>query len=452
MSFRSALLLMVWCGFVNSHTSRSLSHKQSSGRFLRNEKKKNDSRTKYDPFKEIDIAEDVGFWTRILEGQSLPPTSPTQRPTGPPTKRPSREPTTNPTRKPSRRPTRQPSRKPTREPTSQPSRKPTKPTRSPTNQPTMIPSFKPTPSPVTSEPTPLPSPSPVTTDPTPPPTPSPVTSEPTPPPTPSPVTTEPTFPQTTSPVTPEPTELPTPSPVTPEPTELPTASPVTPEPSTLPTIAPTSPGAPTVSPSSAPSFPCNLTPEQRAIEIRQLMATVTDDALFDDPSTPQALALNWITNEDAIEPPLCPDKKMIQRYVLAAFYFATEGDNWDQCNAPEVFNDPASVAEANANCDRVVTPFQVNNDRIGDLSTDAWLSPVNECFWGGIACWGADTPNLELCIDQLDFGEFSFLIIKNSRVSCRTPFSTAHLTFSHLLLLCYLLHWSNCNNNKKMMV
>ena len=61
---------------------------------------------------------------------------------------------------------------------------------------------------------------------------------------------------------------------------------------------------------------------------------------------------------------------------------------------------------ANDNCDRVVTPFQVNNDRVGNLSSDAWLTPVNECEWGGIACWGSDTPNLDLRIDQLDFGKW----------------------------------------------
>ncbi|KAL7521329.1 hypothetical protein ACHAWX_006010, partial [Stephanocyclus meneghinianus] len=92
-----------------------------------------------------------------------------------------------------------------------------------------------------------------------------------------------------------------------------------------------------------------------------------------------------------------------QRYVLAVFYFATNGGAWDQCNAPSDFNDPAAIEEANNNCERVVTPFAVPNQRVGDTSSDAWLSPSNECEWGGVACWGADTPNLNLCVDQLDF-------------------------------------------------
>ena len=135
------------------------------------------------------------------------------------------------------------------------------------------------------------------------------------------------------------------------------------------------------------------------------MSTVSDPATFDDPSSPQSQALDWITNEDAIVPIMCPNQEnlgcslggtinpMIQRYVMAVFYFSTNGDtSWEQCSA-------------NANCCRVVTPFGVANDRVGDTSTDAWLGPSNECQWGGMACWGLDTPNLNLCIDQLDFGK-----------------------------------------------
>jgi hypothetical protein len=134
------------------------------------------------------------------------------------------------------------------------------------------------------------------------------------------------------------------------------------------------------------------------------MASITDDVLFDDPSTPQAQALDWLTNEDTLY--VCPDDpscQPVQRYALAAFYFGTDGDSWTQCNAPTDFNDPAAITAANDNCARVVTPFQVPNERIGDTSSDAWLTSSNECEWGGIACWGSDTPNLEFCIDQLDF-------------------------------------------------
>jgi hypothetical protein len=162
------------------------------------------------------------------------------------------------------------------------------------------------------------------------------------------------------------------------------------------------------------------------------MSSVSDPALFDDPTTPQARALEWITNEDAIVPTLCPNVEgpgckldglnpMVQRYALATFYFATNGDDWTQCSAPENLDDVASVTAANDACNRIVTPFGVENDRVGDTSTDAWLGPVNECFWGGVACWGADTPNLNLCLDQLDFGEFIFIIDQVHSIEKRMP-------------------------------
>jgi len=150
---------------------------------------------------------------------------------------------------------------------------------------------------------------------------------------------------------------------------------------------------------------CGLTPEDRAAQFRQLALTVTDASTLDDPSSSQSRALNWLVNEDRLDPPLCPSDdgpcEAVQRYVMAAFYYATEGEGWDQCSAPEEFT-PSAIREANAACSRVVTPFPVNNPRIGDKSTNAWLTPVDECEWGGVACWGTNDDK-NGCMDQIDF-------------------------------------------------
>mmetsp|Transcript_12044 Transcript_12044/g.19090 ORF Transcript_12044/g.19090 Transcript_12044/m.19090 type:complete len:92 (+) Transcript_12044:481-756(+) len=90
-----------------------------------------------------------------------------------------------------------------------------------------------------------------------------------------------------------------------------------------------------------------------------------------------------MTKDDAIEPMLCPNDKtagdgctcganvnpLVHGYVLATFYFATEGDSWDQCTA----------GSANSCRDRWVTPFRVPNERVGDRSADDWLGPASEC-------------------------------------------------------------------------
>jgi hypothetical protein len=197
-----------------------------------------------------------------------------------------------------------------------------------------------------------------------------------------------------------------------------------------------------VSPTPTPTpFPCNISPEERAAQIRELLSTVSDSSLFDDQTTPQARALNWITNEDTIEPVLCPNQSgegckmgvrvntLVQRYILATFYFATQGDKgWDECDAPADFNNPADVDAANAACTKMALPFFGRPDkRVGAMSTDAWLTPVNECQWGGVACWGADTPGLNLCIDQLDFGKRIYLCLcRKFKFHCSFDFDFQH--------------------------
>ena len=105
---------------------------------------------------------------------------------------------------------------------------------------------------------------------------------------------------TTAPATPAPTisQVITYAPITPIPTELPvtTYAPITPIPTEfdlVPTPVPTS-LAPTVTPTMSPSFPCDLPPEERTFLIRELMSIYSDADLFDDPTTPQAQALNCL--------------------------------------------------------------------------------------------------------------------------------------------------------------
>lgn len=122
-----------------------------------------------------DITEDLAFWTRSLQGGSLPPLTPR------PTPRPTQRPTPRPTR--GRRPTRNPTPNPTEDvvtpnPTLVGTPPPTLPMVTP--NPTLIETPEPSPAPVpvpdpTPEPTPLPTPAP---------TPEPVTPSPVPAPPP----------------------------------------------------------------------------------------------------------------------------------------------------------------------------------------------------------------------------------------------------------------------------
>lgn len=126
----------------------------------------------------------------------------------------------------------------------------------------------------------------------------------------------------------------------------------------------------------APTQVCNLDPMLRATLIEVIVNTVSDSGAVMTPGTAQNSALNWIIDDDAAY--LCPnDPSLKTRYALAVFYFSTRGNRWTECSAPINFDDPASIQAANANC---------NIQPIPNSGSDAWLTPSDECQWGGIVC------------------------------------------------------------------
>lgn len=93
--------------------------------------------------------------------------------------------------------------------------------------------------------------------------------------------------------------------------------------------------------------------------------------------TARTKAVEWIIQED--EAHLCPDagKFLIQRYVMAVFYFEFEGDNWNDCSAI-----PGAKCEDHQG--NTMIPF---------------LNAVSECHWGGLNC------NDDGCITQIELDE-----------------------------------------------
>jgi len=172
----------------------------------------------------------------------------------------------------------------------------------------------------------------------------------------------------------------------PIPVAPPTRAPTRPTPAPPP---PTSVPVPLPPTTSAPTFTCGVSPEERSRTITSDLSTVSKEADIEKAGSPQNMALNWLLSEDGLY--LCPDSPtLIQRYVAAVFYYSSIGDGWTQCSAPEDLNDAASVAEANANCNIVVDS--------GVGGTDAWLTAVSECNWGGMVC--EDNEN---ALERIDF-------------------------------------------------
>lgn len=153
-------------------------------------------------------------------------------------------------------------------------------------------------------------------------------------------------------------------------------APITPQPTLKPVT--TTPG---------PTFNCNLEPDERARILTRLIEEVsTVDDLKQDGS-PQNKALEWIVNLDLSE--VCPSddaavqQLIVQRYVMAVFYYSTNGDEWKECSAPNRFT-VNTITNADAECGLTTTnATQIfPNDLRG---SNSWLSDGDVCTWGGLS-------------------------------------------------------------------
>jgi hypothetical protein len=130
---------------------------------------------------------------------------------------------------------------------------------------------------------------------------------------------------------------------------------------------------------------------------QQVVAITTKETL-NDPTSPQARSLHWIMNDDGMALDI-GSQEWIQRYIMASFYFATGGGNWDECNAPKD-NSQAAIDDANEKCNLSATQYSNGKNRV--YGTKAWLSPVSVCEWASTACHDADNSK-KGTISQIEF-------------------------------------------------
>lgn len=86
-----------------------------------------------------------------------------------------------------------------------------------------------------------------------------------------------------------------------------------------------------------------------------LRASFSSASALADPSSPQSEAFAWIYNQ---RHKVLSDRILVQRWILASFYFGTNGDNW--------------------------------------AVRDGWLTSQNECSWYGVSCINGAVSKLEL--------------------------------------------------------
>ena len=87
----------------------------------------------------------------------------------------------------------------------------------------------------------------------------------------------------------------------------------------------------------------------------KLSEAVSSAGLLTNAGTPQYNAVEWLIETDGFL--VCPDdQNMIQRYVMAIFYFSTKGDSWDICSQDDT------------------------------VCANPYLSSAHECHWFGNQC------------------------------------------------------------------
>lgn len=137
---------------------------------------------------------------------------------------------------------------------------------------------------------------------------------------------------------------------------------------------------------------CGLPFGARQKQLLQIFSSVSDPRDIQTPGTPQYKAFNWIKEED--EYCLCPDNascELVQRYVMAVFYFSTGGEKWVNCGAKSSVCDPSGTT---------YNGFPTSS--CFDGASERWLAPVSSCRWCGNIC---DDMNHNTCITQIDIGK-----------------------------------------------
>ena len=130
---------------------------------------------------------------------------------------------------------------------------------------------------------------------------------------------------------------------------------------------------------SGQSIPTDApTCERCNIGIEEQLELEVGSEKLNDPSTSEFLAKEWLMRDDVMN--LGPmDENLIQRFLLAAFYFETHilGD-WRSCNRP-----PEENPEDTCSFQKIIGIFPLEFEGVPAVR---WLSSEHECKWAGISC------------------------------------------------------------------
>eukprot|EP00978_Attheya_sp_CCMP212_P020603 scaffold59150_cov40-Attheya_sp.AAC.1 len=164
--------------------------------------------------------------------------------------------------------------------------------------------------------------------------------------------------------------------------------------------------------------------ERRNMFMDQL-STLSSPDLIDQEGSPQNLALQWIVENDGLQ--ISPDDPTLtQRYVMAVFYYSTNGDDWINCNDENSANPSPCIAIDGTN--------SINNQDFSPCypnATEPWLSSASECEWCGNSC----NNNGRFPYRNVSNGTITDIGLENVNQSGTLPIELNALTDLGMLLL-----------------
>jgi Leucine-rich repeat (LRR) protein len=174
----------------------------------------------------------------------------------------------------------------------------------------------------------------------------------------------------------------------------------------------------------------------REVLIQSKLSLISSsNAAFQNSSTPQYKALQWILHGDHSYPLTYESPNLIQRYCLAVFYYASNGDQWTRCGQrQDLQQNYVTVLGNNAS---------TCLDEQDNLSFK-FLSSQDECTWFGIRCIDGNVASIILRENNLvgtfpselcELKHLSYLVLSNNLLEGAVPNNLRKLQNLRTLLL-----------------
>jgi hypothetical protein len=123
---------------------------------------------------------------------------------------------------------------------------------------------------------------------------------------------------------------------------------------------------PTVPPSIPPTAPPLTDTQEELLTILASVSPSSKDFIRDHRESPQFQALDWLANDVNVD--TYSMRRLVQRWVMATFYWSTNGDNWDTTTDTATSNQTTRVGlKGPAGAEEGTAP--------------SWMSQTHECEW-----------------------------------------------------------------------